>query len=168
MKTYSSDFYKNIQIDSRQSAREIVPLVLELIPCKQVIDVGCGIGSWLSVFQEFEVESIFGVDGEWVDEKMLEIPPEVFRSFDLTKPFSMDRKFDLVVSLEVAEHLPHESAKQFVDSLVSLGPVILFSAAIPFQGGTNHINEQWPHYWLKLFQERGYVGIDCLRKKVWE
>ena len=99
---------------------------------------------------------------------MLEISPEVFRSFDMTKPFSMDRQFDLVVSLEVAEHLPHESAKQFVDSLVSLGPVILFSAAIPFQGGTNHINEQWPHYWLKLFQEQGYVGIDCLRQKIWE
>jgi hypothetical protein len=46
--------------------------------------------------------------------------------------------------------------------------VILFSAAIPFQGGTNHVNEQWPEYWVKHFQDRNYVVIDCLRKQIWQ
>lgn len=80
----------------------------------------------------------------------------------------MDRQFDLVVSLEVAEHLPSECAEIFVDSLNRLGPVILFSAAIPFQGGTHHVNEQWPDYWVKHFQEKGYVVIDYIRKQIWQ
>ncbi|HEV8378171.1 MAG TPA: hypothetical protein VGP99_04925, partial [Tepidisphaeraceae bacterium] len=53
-------------------------------------------------------------------------------------------------------------------SLTLLGPVVLFSAAIPFQGGVNHVNEQWPSHWTKLFLGRGYAMIDCIRRRIWE
>lgn len=152
----------------RHSAKEVIHLILELLQPKQVIDIGCNTGTWLSVFKECGVEDIWGIDGDWIDKKKLQIPEDRFLSFDLTKPFRVDRQFDLVVSLEVAEHLPSECAKTFIDSLVKLGPVILFSAAIPFQGGTHHINEQWPDYWVKHFQEKEYVVIDCIRKKIWQ
>ena len=99
---------------------------------------------------------------------MLEIPTDRFLALNLSQPLPIKQQFDLVVSLEVAEHLPCECAKVFVESLVKLGPVILFSAAVPFQGGTNHVNEQWPEYWAKLFQEQGYVAIDCIRNKIWQ
>jgi len=165
---YTKDYYRDIQEGSRQSAKEIVPLVLELIQPRSVIDVGCGVGTWLSVFKECGVKDITGVDGDYIDKKMLQIPQERFLSFDLREPLLMDRQFDLVVSLEVAEHLPGECAERFVDSLVRLGPVILFSAAIPFQGGQQHINEQWPDYWAKHFQQRRYVVIDCIREKIWQ
>jgi SAM-dependent methyltransferase len=164
---YSEDFYKLIGEYSQQSAKEIVPLVLKLIPCDRVIDVGCGDGTWLKVFKEHGVEEIVGVDGDYVSEDTLVIPKEQFISFDLQKPLKINKQFDLVVSLEVAEHLPAECAQTFIDSLTSLGPVILFSAAIPYQGGENHINEQWPDYWEKYFFEKDYVVIDCLRKKIW-
>jgi len=75
---------------------------------------------------------------------------------------------DLVVSLEVAEHLPANSADTFVETLTKLAPVILFSAAIPFQGGSNHQNERWPDYWAEKFSRHGYCIIDCLRRKLWE
>lgn len=168
MKLYTDDFFKDIRVNSQRSAKEIVPLVLELIQPKSVIDVGCGEGIWLSVFKECGVENILGVDGDSVDRKMLQIPEECFLSFDMRNPLRIDRQFDLVVSSELGEHLPGECAETFVDSLTRLGPVILFSAAIPFQGGTFHINEQWPDYWVKCFQEKGYVVIDCIRKKVWQ
>lgn len=167
MQSYTEHFYKDQQERTRQSAKEIIPLVLELVQPKQVIDVGCGTGTWLSVFKDFGVDDVFGIDGDWVDKKMLLIPEHQFTSVDLNKPFRKDKQFDLVVSLEVAEHLPSECADAFVDSLVRLGPVILFSAAIPFQGGTHHINEQWQDYWAKLFRQRGYVAIDCIRNKIW-
>jgi hypothetical protein len=108
-----------------------------------------------------------GVDGEYVDRGQLAIPQECFFSWDLKTPLRIDRPFDLAVSLEVAEHLPKAYAEDFIDTLTRLSPVVLFSAAIPFQGGTEHINEQWPEYWVKFFQEREYAVIDCLRKKVW-
>lgn len=169
MNPYTEEFYnRKYEIGARRSAKEVLPIVIELVKPQSVIDIGCGIGIWLSVFEELGVKELWGIDGDWVDRKSLKILENRFLEFDLTKPFKVDRNFDLVVSLEVAEHLPHKSARNFVDSLVRLGPVILFSAAIPCQGGVNHLNEQWPAYWVKLFQERQYAVIDCIRKKIWK
>ena len=165
---YSPQFYAKHQGGARQSAGVIVPLILELIHPRSVIDIGCGVGTWLSVFKANGVDDIFGVDGPWVRRDRLEIPRDQFKSHDLTQPFDMSRQFDLVMSLEVAEHLPAESAATFVDSLTGMGPVILFSAAIPFQGGAHHVNEQWPDYWAALFARKGYRVIDAIRPRVWQ
>jgi len=167
MRRYSKRFYDRIRGGSLQSARELVPLLLKCFSPRAVIDVGCGVGTWLSVVRELGVEEVWGVDGPWVDRGLLEIPQDRFVTFDLTKPFRMDVQFDLVLALEVAEHLPEDSAPTFVDSVTSLGPLVLFSAAIPFQGGDRHINEQWPDYWATLFNKRGYVVVDCIRKLIW-
>lgn len=165
---YNQDFFRNQSVGSVRSAREIVPLVLKLVQPRSVIDVGCGVGTWLSVFLEQGVQEILGVDGQWVDKEMLQIPQSLFFVSDLTKQLRLNRQFDLVVSLEVAEHLPASVAETFIDSLVKLGPVVLFSAAIPLQKGVNHLNEQWPTYWVALFQKRNYVVVDAIRKKIWD
>lgn len=146
MQLYNEGFFQYLQEGSKRSAEQIVPILLELIQPQSVIDVGCGTGTWLSVFCEHGIEDIWGVDGDYVQEEALEIPKDRFLSHDLTKPLALDRKFDLAISLEVAEHLPCDSAEAFVDSLTQLAPVILFSAAIPFQGGVGHVNEQWQEY----------------------
>lgn len=165
--TYEKEFYQSRQSGSRQSAEIIIPLLLDLVNPKSVIDVGCGVGSWLSVFKEHGIEDILGVDGQWVDKDLLMIPRDKFISSDLEKPIRVNRRFDLVVSLEVAEHIRPEHASSFVKSLVDLGPVILFSAAIPLQIGKHHVNEQWPDYWVRHFGEHGYVVVDAIRKRIW-
>jgi SAM-dependent methyltransferase len=167
-KAYTAHFYEIHNKGARRSAKEIVPLVLELIRPGSVVDVGSGTGTWLSVFKESGIADFLGIDGDWVDRNALEIPADSFVSYDLTKAFQLDRQFDLVVSLEVAEHLPIECAETFIDSLMRLGNVILFSAAIPCQGGTNHVNEQWPDYWVNFFKQNEYIAIDCLRDRVWQ
>jgi SAM-dependent methyltransferase len=164
---YSRAFFRDVSGGARRSAQEIVPLVLDLVQPGSVIDVGCATGTWLALFRAHGVADILGVDGDYVERDRLEIPPEAFRSCDLTQPLALDRRFDLVVSLEVAEHLPGRCAGQFVASLTRLGPVVLFSAAIPHQGGTHHVNGQWQDYWAARFRERGYVAVDCLRWRVW-
>jgi len=166
--SYARDFYKQYEEGSKKSAQEIIPIVLDIVQPKTVVDVGCGIGTWLSVFREMGIEDVRGVDGDWVDKSMLLIPEDRFISADLREPLQLGRQFDLVMSLEVAEHLPTEYSGTFVDSLTGLGPVVLFSSAIPFQGGTHHINEQWPEHWVKLFKERGYEPIDTIRRRVWQ
>ncbi|MCU1242656.1 MAG: hypothetical protein JWO71_3382 [Candidatus Acidoferrum typicum] len=165
---YTKGFYESLRNGVMRSAEVIVPLVLDLVPARSVVDVGCGDGGWLAVFRRHGVEEILGLDGEYVDRGTLQIPRERFEACDLTKPLAIQREFDLAVSLEVAEHLPPECAEVFVAGLTELAPVVLFSAAIPFQGGMNHLNEQWPDKWAGLFRERGYVPVDFVRKRVWQ
>lgn len=169
MKTiYTKNFFAKIQSGSQRSAEEIVPLVLEYVQPHSVVDMGCGMGTWLSVFKKHGVAEVLGVDGDYADREALQISAQEFLPFDLRQPFRAERTFDLVLALEVAEHLPATCAETFVASLVRLGPVILFSAAVPFQGGTNHLNAQWPDYWMQKFSRYNYAPIDCLRRRLWQ
>ena len=129
---YTTSFYEENREGSRRSAEAVVPLVMQFVRPQSVIDIGCGVGTWLSVFKEHGVGDFYGVDGSWVDRSALEIPTERFLEEDLTGPFRLDRSFDLVVSLEVAEHIAPRYADAFVDSLSGLGDLILFSAAVPY------------------------------------
>ena len=167
-KLYSGEFYLADEHRSDQAARAIVPLVIKLVRPRSVVDVGCGTGIWLRRFLENGVEEIHGIDGQWVDTKLLKIPRDRFEVADLSRPFQVRHTYDLAVSLEVAEHLPPSAAERFVETLTSLSKVILFSAAIPGQGGTGHVNEQWPDYWARRFGERGYVPVDCVRWIIWQ
>jgi SAM-dependent methyltransferase len=164
---YTKEYYQALREGARKSAEAIVPLVMGLLHPRSVIDVGCGDGTWLSVFRQFGAREILGIDREYVTGEILEVPEKEFLSHDLRLPLWMDRKFDLVVSLEVAEHLPGEHAETYVDSLTRLGPAVLFSAAVPYQGGTEHVNEQWPDYWVELFGRKGFVVLDPIRKQIW-
>lgn len=164
---YNESFYREHAVVGRRSAQVVVPLVLDLLSPRSVVDVGCGVGAWLSVFQEHGIEDFLGLDGPWVEESGLCVPRNRFRSYNLEQPLNLPRTFDLVVSLEVAEHLPPSSASGFVESLVALGPAVLFSAAVPSQGGIHHWNEQWPGYWAALFDRCGYSAVDCVRPQVW-
>ena len=130
--------------------------------------MGCGVGVWLKVFGEQGVLDFVGVDGPWIKNQKLMIPKTQMFTHDLAEPLMLNRTFDLVVSLEAAEHLPREKAEIFVNSLVTHGDVVLFSAAIPGQGGTQHVNEQWPSFWEELFGKHGFVVVDCLRREIWD
>lgn len=167
MAQYTEQFYHAHKAGALSSARAVVPFVQQLLQPAAVVDVGCGSGAWLAVWRECGVTDVRGVDGAYVKPESLLIPAEQFTAHDLTQPLRLARQFDLVMSLEVAEHLPAEHAARFVQTLTALGPVVLFSAAIPQQGGVGHINEQWPQYWAELFTRFDYVAIDCLRRRCW-
>ena len=64
--------------------------------------------------------------------EQLRIAPQDFQVQDLRRSFRLERRFDLALCLEVAEHLPAKAADAFVASLVELAPVVVFSAAMPF------------------------------------
>jgi SAM-dependent methyltransferase len=164
---YDLPFFSEINATSRKSAEIIVPLIIDLLSPGSVIDIGCGTGTWLSVFKAHNINDITGVDGHWVEDAMLLVPKSCFVAHDLTQSLNIERRFDVAVSLEVAEHLDRKYARNFVSTLVKLSSVIVFSAAIPFQDGTHHVNEEWPDYWAKLFGEHEYVPIDCIREKIW-
>lgn len=162
-----SPYIHDTNIHNGESAKEIVPILMELFKPKSVIDLGCGLGDWLYAFKKCGVEEILGVDGDWVNRSNSYIDKNHFQEANLTEFFQLNRKFDLAISLEVAEHLPESAADNFVKTLVSLSDKIVFSAAIPGQGGQNHINEQWHDYWISKFEEHGFYCHDIIRTKIW-
>lgn len=166
----SSKYIHDPKVHNTRAAEIIVPKILSKLPfsVKSVIDVGCGLGTWLKVFKDNNVEVIRGVDGDHLDRNLLTIPLEVLTTQDLEKPIKLNEKFDLAISLEVAEHLREESADTFVNSLVELSDVIIFSAALKNQGGQNHLNEQNPNYWMQKFSKFGYEFYDVFRYEFWD
>jgi SAM-dependent methyltransferase len=164
--SYTHDFYARYADGSTRSASVVIPLVLSLFQFKSVVDVGCGIGTWSAEFAANGVSDVTGIDGDYVDRSQLLIPRERFFAHDLIKPLRLERAFDLALCLEVAEHLPEPRAKSLVADLTSLAPCVLFSAAVPGQGGTQHINEQYLPYWIDLFQRHTYQAIDSIRPRV--
>ena len=167
-KPYQAYFYDKRFAQTADAARRILDLVLpRLPPVHSALDVGCGVGAWLSVLQERGVADVLGFDGAWVDEKLLKIPADQFRRADLSGPLSLERRFDLAICLEVAEHLPPDRADGFVAELAGAADFVLFSAAIPFQGGYGHVNEQWQSYWAARFARRGFAVRDWVRPRLW-
>jgi SAM-dependent methyltransferase len=164
---YDPSFYTHHVERARRSAETVVPLLLDRYRPRSVVDVGCGLGAWLAVFREHGIDDVLGLDGEYVLRNDLEIPRSSFRAADLAQSISVGRGFDLALSLEVVEHLPAERAAPFVRMLTELAPVVVFSAAIPMQGGTGHVNEQWPSYWVSEFEALNYVALDFIRPAIW-
>lgn len=154
-------------IHTLEGPRVALPIILTNTNAKSILDVGCGIGVWLKASRDLGLKDVFGVDGVRIDPADLVIPEALFKVQDLTVPWSLKRKFDLALCLEVAEHLPERHAENLINSLVSHADTIVFSAACPGQIGQNHINCQWPAYWQRLFNNRGFVCSDDLRELIW-
>jgi SAM-dependent methyltransferase len=166
---YDSDFFTANDSGSARTARAVVPMIFELIRPASVVDVGCGTGVWLSEFVKLGIVDVIGIDGDYVDRSALLIPPDRFRAQNLSDGSArIDRRFDLAMSLEVAEHLPTDQSDRHVELLTRAAPVVVFSAAIPYQEGTHHINCQWQSYWAERFEARGFVTIDALRSAMWD
>jgi SAM-dependent methyltransferase len=159
---YGTDFYRFLASFAVRSAQRVVPALSAVVPVRDVVDFGCGQGAWLSVWAAAGA-AVTGVDGPYIDRRGLLIDPGDFHPSDLASPIDLGRQFDLVQSLEVAEHLPAAKAAQFVDTLTAHGACVLFSAAVPGQGGENHLNEQPLGYWRAIFRERAYCAVDYLR-----
>jgi SAM-dependent methyltransferase len=141
---------------------------MRLVAPHSIVDIGCGEGIWLKAFKEGGIDEVRGIDGDWVQKGRLVIPEAQFVVADLKEPVVLERTFDLSVCLEVAEHLPDSAADTLIKSLTDAAPVVLFSAALPLQGGSHHVNEQWPAYWAEKFNKVEYVPVDAIRRHIWD
>ena len=168
---YSNAFFDRQSAGSLATARVILKELTKVARIRSVVDVGCGVGPWLRAALELGVDRVTGLDGDHVDPGRLLVERPLFVPCDLEKD-KLDQivggmRFDLAMSLEVAEHLSADRAHSFVAEFCRLSDLFLFSAAIPGQGGTNHVNEQWPDYWASRFEEHGCACFDVMRPRVW-
>jgi SAM-dependent methyltransferase len=163
---YDDLFYAYQREGALRSARRLLPVLHEVLAISSVVDVGCGAGAWLRAHQEAGVAEVLGLDGDYLEPALLLIDPANFQAHDITRPLALGRRYDLVQCLEVAEHVPAAAGPALVDNLTRAGDRILFSAAVPGQGGKGHINERPLSYWRDLFAARGYRAFDFIRPAI--
>lgn len=165
---YDAGFYARISKRSYKAARTVLPLLIEAgIPFGSVTDVGGGTGSWSRAALRLGATRVTLIDGAHVDPSSLAVPPACFIARNLTQRMTIPTRSDLAICVEVAEHLPPPRAAGFIEDLCAISDNVLFSAALPFQGGDGHVNEMWPEYWASLFAAQGFDAYDFIRPAIW-
>ncbi len=180
IRVYSRSFFANRRLGATHSSEALAPLVLAVLSLggridaaaspdssqpATMLDVGCGDGTWVKKFRELGLEG-YGIDGPWSPFRDA-ILWDFSKRRDLSEIILPRRHFDFILSLEFLEHLDQKNSRQIIEWLCSLTNTVVFSAALPGQGGTHHINEQRVEYWTKQFSDFGFVACDALRPKIW-
>ncbi len=165
---YNEAFHRNRDCLTRETAVIVSDFLLKNFNICSVCDVGGGIGVWLDVFRsKIDSKSFKGIllEGDYIKKEWL-LCPELFQCCNLEENFCLPQKYDLAIALEVAEHLHVNCAERFITNLCKISDLILFSAAIPYQGGAGHLNEQPFSYWRNLFAQNGYSCYDIVRSLI--
>lgn len=167
---YDDSFYKDRHRKTEYAAKIILKRIFEIIPQPtSMVDIGCGVGTWLYIAKTYHnVGVVRGYDGDYVPPKYIKIASDEFCPVNIEKlSFDGGERFDLAISLEVAEHLDEKYADKFVNNLCRISDNVLFSAGVPYQGGFGHINEQPLSYWKAKFEAEGFKFYDAVRPFVW-
>lgn len=152
---YSDAFFTHLDESQAASYGVVAESIIERLRPRFVVDVGCGSAALLAALAARGVRTL-GLEGSAAGVAGARRRGIDVRQTDLAQPFAVD-PCDVVISLEVAEHLPESAADAFIDSLVAAAPHVVFSAATPGQGGQDHINEQPHEYWIEKFRARGFA-----------
>jgi SAM-dependent methyltransferase len=166
--SYDAESFAQIEVTARPSAAVIAPILSDDVRPTSVLDVGCGRGYFLDAFRDLGVRETVGVDGPFEGTEGVAARGHEFITLDLqNERLALGRRFDLVLCLEVAEHLDPAVGPALVEDLVAHGDVVAFSAAIPQQTGRGHVNERSQSYWASEFARHGYHPHDVVRRRIW-
>jgi SAM-dependent methyltransferase len=166
-KLYGTPFHSDRHERTLHAAQTVLGSILDRLSVNSVIDFGCGVGTWLEAAKRLGVSDVVGVEGNWIERDLSQIDQDEMTVHNLLEPYGGRRRYDLAISLEVAEHLPEARAAPFVKELCRASDRVLFSAAVPGQGGVGHANEQWQSYWATRFSEWDYRPLDYVRPRIW-
>jgi len=168
---YSDNFYKSVSVRAEETADQVIKILYNFIEqMKSIKDIGCGSGTWLKKFNEIgQFQKIFGFDLIGAIEKDVRSLDEkiVFEAIDFENIVeNIFPKTDLSLFLEVAEHLTENTAKKIIKFICETSNMVIFSAAIPGQGGYNHMNEQLMSYWVKQIEINQFIVFDSFREEM--
>jgi SAM-dependent methyltransferase len=153
---YNTDYFvRTVDPIMAMSADAIADDVVAWLHPQSVVDVGCGTGGLMVALKQRGVK-VFGMEYSEAAIAICRDRGLSVTKFDIEKDSPPAQRADLVISTEVAEHLPPSCADRFVDLLAGLAPAVVLTAAVPGMTGTDHVNEQPNEYWIAKFKERGF------------
>jgi len=153
---YGERYYQMIDACARTVSGLLAKLIVTQWPVRQAVDVGCGTGAVLGALREQGLQ-VRGLEYSSAAIKVCQSRGLPVTRFDLESDTVAERdRADVVISTEVAEHLPAVLADRYVATLCALSDRVVFTAATPGQGGLDHVNEQPHEYWIAKFTQRGY------------
>ncbi|PIT94174.1 hypothetical protein COU00_00285 [Candidatus Falkowbacteria bacterium CG10_big_fil_rev_8_21_14_0_10_43_11] len=163
---YDTRFFQNTIKLEGPSARAVADILIKYFAPRSVVDIGCGCGIYLKEFLNKGVE-ILGYDGSPAAVEASLVGNKI-KLHDLCEPLVLDKKFDLTLCVEVAEHLPPECADILIETLTDASDTIIFTAATPGQGprSIGHINEQPPEFWVEKFKAKQFTPDKKLTVKI--
>ena len=162
------DEHRQLLPANRYASTVVFNILDQALAIDSILDLGCGTGVWMWAALSKPGRTVFGIDRESYPAEDLLVPSEFIINTTLDSTVDLHRRFDLVLCLETAEHIVQDHAACVVVNCVRHSDIVLFSAAIPGQGGLNHVNEQPPEFWQRLFDEAGYEVVDYIRALIWD
>ena len=165
---YNKEYYEKYDMDGicvnyqdsdlltvffRNLARRIVD---ELHP-KTVLDGGCAMGHLVAALRDLGVEA-YGID---ISQYAISMVREDLRPYcavgSLADPLpaAFPERFDLIVSLEVLEHLTQADGQAAIANLCAHTDRFLFCSTPDDFEDPTHINVQPTAYWAGLFAQNG-------------
>ena len=146
--TYTKDFLTGI---AKQIVSDFHP--------KTVLDAGCAMGHLVAALRDLGVEA-YGVDvSEYAIANVREDIRPFCRTASLSEDFPADlpQHYDLVVTIEVLEHLYAEDGQKAIANLCKHADTVLFSSTPDDFEERTHVNVQQREYWARLFFEQGFT-----------
>ena len=152
---YDPEFFDYTISSELGSSPDVAGILIKYYNPRSVIDIGCGCGIYIKAFHDLGIEDVIGYDGSKhaIERGLL---PAKMIMHDLREPLCINRKYDLCLCIEVAEHIENEYSKQLVETLVNASDIVFFTAAAPGQGGLHHVNEQPFKFWEEIFRSFGF------------
>jgi len=156
---FNADYDKLDNMEKPQAMR-IAEWVKKVVNPNKVIDAGCGPGTYVYAMRSLEINA-FGYD----------LDPRVKDKQFLTNKdlLDIDDHGDMVMCLEVVEHIDPKESQKIVDKLYNMvnnAGILLFSAGHVGQSGTDHINCRPKEFWQHLFYRKGLIRCPSLEHQL--
>ncbi len=164
LKIYDNEFFKENKLEGLKMAGWFIPALQKVVGFHSLADIGCGTGHYLKYCLENGITDVFGLEGSPHAFESLAVDKKFVVMHDLRKPYAFNRKWNVAISIEVAEHVDRLYTNNYIKILTDASDTVVLTAAQPGQGGTAHVNEQKPEWWKKQFARVNFT-LDEARTK---